>query len=382
MRKLRQGACGKLTERRSKEGEPENMRKMLMALGFGAAVTLAAGGATDAAQARDHLKIVGSSTVYPYAQAVAEEFAQKTGNRAPVLESTGTGGGMKIFCKGVGTQYPDITNASRAMKRSEWEMCVKNGVSDITEVMFGYDGLTVAHAHNAPEMDLSKVQLYLALAKEVPSEGKLVPNPYRSWNEIDPELPVQPIRVYGPPPTSGTRDAFVELVFHEVCSKGLLPFWKARKAEMADPKAFKKYVKERCSAMRTDGPFIESGENDNIIVQKLAADRDALGIFGYSFLFENEDNLKPVKINGVLPSLESIANGSYGISRPLFFYIKNAHRRFVPGMDDFITEFVSEEAMGEDGYLVERGLVPLPEEERQKVREAAMKGQRMTRFQQ
>ncbi len=353
-------------------------RKSLAVLGLaiGTAFTFVSG-----AQARDHLKIVGSSTVYPYAQAVAEEFAQKTGHRAPVLESTGTGGGMKIFCKGVGEQHPDITNASRAMKKSEWEMCAQNGVTDVTEVMFGYDGLTIAHALDAPDMDLSKVQLYLALAKEVPQEGRLVPNPYSMWRDIDPNLPEMPIRVYGPPPTSGTRDAFVELVFHEVCKKGLLPFWKAKKAELAaDPKAFKQYMKEHCSAMRTDGPFIESGENDNIIVQKLMADTEAMGIFGYSFLYENEDKLKPVKINGVDPSIETIADGTYGLSRPLFFYIKNPHRRFVPGMNEYIAEFVSEEAIGPDGYLVERGLVPLPEAERQKVREAALKGAPIERF--
>ncbi len=340
----------------------------------------AAFGLVPDAQARDHLKIVGSSTVYPYAQAVAEEFTQKTGHRAPVLESTGTGGGMKIFCKGVGEQHPDITNASRAMKQSEWEMCARNGVTDITEVMFGFDGLTVAQSLEAPDMDLSKVQLYMALAKEVPQEGRLVPNPYHQWRDINPNLPAMPIRVYGPPPTSGTRDAFVELVFHEVCKKGLLPFWKAKKVELADPKAFKQYVREHCSAVRTDGPFIESGENDNIIVQKLMADTQALGIFGYSFLFENEDKLKPVRINGVVPSIDTIADGTYGLSRPLFFYVKNPHRRFVPGMNEYIAEFVSEEAIGPDGYLVERGLVPLPEAERQKVREAALKGAPIERF--
>ncbi len=339
-----------------------------LGLAAGVALVMSPG----AAQARDHLKIVGSSTVYPYAQAVAEEFAQKTGHKAPVLEATGSGGGMKIFCKGIGEQHPDITNSSRAMKRSEWDDCNASGVSDITEVMFGYDGITIGQARAADDLDLTKVQVYLALAKEVPVNGALAPNPYRKWSDIDPALPDRPIRVYGPPPTSGTRDAFVELVFHKVCKQGMLPFWKARKAEMKDAAAFKDYLKAHCSAMRTDGPFIEAGENDNLIVQKLAADPQALGIFGYSFLYENEDRLKAVTIGGVAPSLESIAEEAYGISRPLYFYIKNAHRRFVAGMNEFIEEFVSEDAIGPEGYLVERGLVPLPEEEREKVRAAAI----------
>ncbi len=332
------------------------------------------------ALARDHLKIVGSSTVYPFAQAVAEEFAQKTGKKPPVLESTGSGGGMKLFCAGIGEKHPDITNASRAMKKSEWERCQKNGVKNITEVKVGYDGLSVAHSRKAVELDLTKQQLYLALAKEVPVNGKLVPNPYKTWKQIDPKLPDQPIRVYGPPPTSGTRDAFVELVFHKVCKKGMLPFWKAKKEEVKDKKAFKKLYKERCSAMRTDGPFIEAGENDNVIVQKLTADEQALGIFGYSFLYENEDKLKPVLISGVAPSLETIASGKYGISRPLFFYVKNAHRKFVPGMNEYIAEFVSEDAFGPDGYLAERGLVVLPDAEREKVRKAAINAEPMKRF--
>jgi phosphate transport system substrate-binding protein len=347
------------------------MRRVLLALAGLAATGLVVAMAP-AAEARDHIKIVGSSTVYPYAQAVAEEFAQKTGNKAPVLESTGTGGGMKIFCAGVGEKHPDITNASRRMKRTEWETCQKNGVKSITEVHIGFDGLSIAHSREAPDLDLTKTHLYLALAKQVPVDGRLVDNPYRKWSEIDPALPDMPIIVYGPPPTSGTRDAFVELVFHDVCKNGRLPFWKKKKEEMKDEKAFKAYYKANCSAMRTDGPFIEAGENDNLIVQKLRADEKALGIFGYSFLYENEDTLKPVTIGGVAPSIESIADGSYGISRPLYFYVKNAHRRFVPGLNDYVAEFVSEDAFGPDGYLVERGLVPLPDEEREKVRQNAV----------
>ena len=341
-------------------------------------VAVAAGIAAGQVMARDHIKIVGSSTVYPYAQAVSEEFANKTGKKAPVLESTGSGGGMKIFCKGVGDAHPDITNASRAMKQKEWELCNKNGVTKITEVNIGFDGLSVALSRKGTDFDVTKMQLYKALAKQVPVDGKLVDNPYKKWSDIDKALPNQEILVYGPPPTSGTRDAFVELVFHKSCKKAG-GYWAAQKKAM-DKKAFKKHYKAKCSAMRTDGQFVEAGENDNLIVQRLEADTKALGIFGYSFLFENQDKLKAVKIKGVSPSMETIADGSYGISRPLFFYIKNAHRNVTSGLNEYIAEFLSEGAMGEDGYLIERGLVALPEDALQKVRMDAEKGNGMTRF--
>ena len=332
------------------------------------------------ALARNQIKIAGSSTVYPYAQAVAEEFSERYRKKAPVLESTGTGGGMKIFCAGVGEAFIDITNASRAMKKSEWLLCNKNGVTAITEVLIGYDGLSLALAHDGADFDLTKTQLYLALAKKVPVDGKLVSNPYQRWNEIGKTLPDQPIRVYGPPPTSGTRDAFVELVLHTACKSAKKGFWHDKKQAMADKKEFKAYYKRHCTAMRTDGPFIEAGENDNLIVQRLGADSDALGIFGYSFLFENLDKLKAAKINGVSPDLQSIADGSYDVARPLFFYIKNAHRGVIDGLDEYIAEFVDDEAMGPDGYLSERGLVPLDDKKRKAVRDAAIKGTGMTRF--
>ncbi len=341
-------------------------------------IALAAGIVAGQAMARDHIKIVGSSTVYPYAQAVSEEFANKTGNKAPVLESTGSGGGMKIFCKGVGDAHPDITNASRAMKKNEWELCNKNGVTAITEVNIGFDGLSVALSRKGADFDVTKLQLYKALAKQVPVDGKLVDNPYKKWSDIDKALPDQAILVYGPPPTSGTRDAFVELVFHKTCKKAD-GFWAAQKKAL-DKKAFKKLYKASCSAMRTDGLFVEAGENDNLIVQRLEADPKALGIFGYSFLFENQDKLKAVKIKGVTPSMDTIADGSYGISRPLFFYIKNAHRNVTPGLNEYVAEFLSDNAMGEDGYLKERGLVTLPEDDLAKVRMDAEKGATMTRY--
>jgi len=329
------------------------------------------------ASARE-IKIVGSSTVFPYTQAVAEEFAKK-GGTAPTVESTGTGGGMKIFCQGIGEEHPDITGASRAMKKSEWELCSSNGVTDVTEVLLGYDGLSVANSRKGKKINVTKPQLYLALAAKVPVDGKLVANPNKKWSDIDPSLPDIPIIAYGPPPTSGTRDAFVELVFHHVCKKGELPFWKAKAEEMKDDKkGFKKLYKAECTAMRTDGPFIEAGENDNLIVQRLDADANAVGIFGYSFLFENQDKLQALSIAGVDPSMETIASGDYAISRPLFIYVKNPHRKVIKGMEDFIKEYVSDGAMGEGGYLSERGLVVLDADALKKSQEAALKGAPMT----
>lgn len=329
-----------------------------------AATALTAFAAAGPASARDQIKIVGSSTVFPYTQAVAEEFANKTGNPAPVVESTGTGGGMKIFCAGVGEDHPDLTGASRAQKSSEAELCKKNGVDNITEVLIGYDGLSVAVSRNGNAFDATKTELYKALAAKVPVDGKLVDNPYKTWSEINPNLPNIAITVYGPPPTSGTRDAFVELVMEEGCED--LEFFKANKD-----------AAKECGAMRQDGPFIEAGENDNLIVQRLEADPNAYGIFGYSFLFENQDKLQPVKVGGVAPSTETIADSSYGISRPLFFYIKNAHRDVIPGLKEFIEEYVSDEAMGPGGYLSDRGLVVLSDEKRKEVQDAALNGKNL-----
>ncbi|GLQ53191.1 substrate-binding domain-containing protein [Devosia nitrariae] len=325
-----------------------------------AAVALTALGANAAyAQSRDQIRIVGSSTVFPYTQAVSEQFSAMTGGTAPVVESTGTGGGMQIFCGGVGPDHPDITGASRAMKASEFELCQQNGVDSVTEVLIGYDGLSVAHSQQGPDLTLTKAQLFQALAAQVEVDGEIVDNPYTNWSEIDPSLPDAAITVFGPPPTSGTRDAFVELVMLEGCEE-----FEAIAALDEDA------MEETCSRMRQDGPFIEAGENDNLIVQRLNADANALGIFGYSFLYENSDTLKPVAIDGVEPSPETIADGSYGVSRPLFFYIKNAHRGVIPGLEEFVSEYVSEESFGEGGYLSERGLIPLPAEERDATREA------------
>lgn len=324
------------------------------------------------ALARDQIMIVGSSTVFPYTQAVSEEFAQ-TGGKAPVLESTGTGGGFKIFCAGVGAEHPDITGASRAIKDSEAADCKKNGVDNVTEVLIGFDGLSMAMARKAKPISLTKKQLYLALASQVPVDGKLAPNPYKKWSDIDKALPDMDITVYGPPPTSGTRDAWVELVMQTGCAETDL----GKKMKEGDKAAYEKFLKESCGPMRQDGPFIEAGENDNLIVQRLDADADAFGIFGYSFLFENQDKLQGATIDGVAPTVETIADSTYPVSRPLFFYVKNAHRAVIPGLNDFIKAYVSDEAIGPDGYLKERGLVPLPDDKRKQTQDNAIDGKAM-----
>ena len=304
------------------------------------------------AEARDQIRIVGSSTVFPFSTVVAEQFGKTTGFKTPVVESTGTGGGFKLFCAGIGVDHPDISNASRAIKPSEVEACAANGVTEITEVKIGYDGIVFANSKAARAYDLTVAQLWQALAKKVPVDGKLVANPYRTWSEIDPSLPDAAIEVFGPPPTSGTCDAFVELVmdvgcesFPEIESLGE----DARKAV--------------CQTMREDGAFIEAGENDNLIVQKLEANPAALGIFGFSFLDQNSDKVQGSAITGVTPTFEAIADGSYPVSRPLFFYVKNAHVGVIPGIEEFVAEFMSERASGEEGYLADKGLIPLPPEE-------------------
>ena len=332
-----------------------------------ATVALAAIAAATAAQARDQIKVVGSSTVFPYSQAVAEEFANKTGKPAPVVESLGTGGGFKAFCGGIGPDHADITGASRAIKDSEKELCAKNGVTDITEALIGYDGLSIAVSRkNEADWNLTEEQIFKALAAELPDgKGGFMANPNKKWSEIDASLPDAAIIVFGPPPTSGTRDAFVELAMHDGCNK--LEGMKDLKKSDGDK------WKEVCSRMRQDGPFIEAGENDNLIVQRLEADPNAVGIFGYSFLFENNDKLKGVKIDGVEPNFDTIADASYPIARPLFFYVKNAHRNVIPGMQEFLEEYVSEAALNAGGYLSERGLTPLSPEKAAEVRESVTK---------
>lgn len=322
-----------------------------------------------AAAARDEIRIVGSSTVFPYTQAVAEQFANNTGAPSPIVESTGTGGGMKIFCGGIGEQHPDVTGASRAMKASEYELCQKNGVTEISEALIGFDGLSLAISRtNDFAWDLTLGEIYLALGAQVPVDGEWADNPYTTWDQINPDLPAVEILAYGPPPTSGTRDAFVELAMHAGCEE--LDFVKNGGFD-GD------WVKENCSRMRTDGPFVEAGENDNLIVQRLDADSNAMGIFGYSFLYENLDNLKGVMIDGVDPSIETIADKSYPVSRPLYFYVKTAHRGVIPNLNEFIEEYMSEDALEAGGYLSDRGLVALSDDRRAALQDAVLNGKSM-----
>jgi len=314
---------------------------------------------TVGAAARDTISIVGSSTVYPFATVVAEQFGKSTGFPTPKVESTGSGGGLKLFCSGVGVEHPDITNASRRIKASELEKCQSNGV-DVVEVKVGYDGIVLANAKGAMQYSLSREDVYLALAKDVPMDGKLVPNPYITWSEVNSDLPDTKIEVLGPPPTSGTRDAFVELVMEEACES-----FETVEALEGDAKD------SACQAMREDGGFIEAGENDNLIVKKLEANEDALGIFGFSFLDQNRNIVQASSIDGVNPTFDTIADGSYPVSRPLFFYVKKNHVGTIPGIAEYVAEFTSDDAWGDLGYLSDRGLIPLPEGERQQVADTA-----------
>ena len=316
------------------------------------------------ASARDQIKIVGSSTVYPYATVVAEKFGKGGKFKTPVIESTGTGGGMKLFCAGVGTQHPDITNASRSIKTSEVELCTKNGVKDIIEIVVGNDGITFAHALKAKEINFTKEQLWRALASEVEVNGKLVKNPYKKWSDIDKSFPNYDIKVMVPPPTSGTRDAWNALVMNKGCTTSAKSLFDARKE--------KSHEKE-CETLREDGLAIEAGENDTLIVNKLAADPEMFGLFGYSYLLANKDKIKASGIEGKKPSLESIQNYSYPIARPLFFYVKKAHIGVVPGIKEFLNEFTSAKAMGDKGYLGDIGLVALSKEKYTATRNAATK---------
>ena len=327
-----------------------------------AAVTLVA--FSGAAVARDQIRIVGSSTVYPFTTAVAEQFG-KAGGKTPIVESTGTGGGMKIFCEGVGVDKADATNASRRIKKSEFELCAKNGVTDIIELKVGIDGLTIAHAKGGKPVALTRKQVFQALAEQVPDkDGKLVANPYQKWSEIDPSLPDIKIEVLGPPPTSGTRDSFHELFME----KGAEGFDSLKELKKSDSKAFDAVWK----SIRKDGNYVEAGENDNVIVQKLEGNKNAFGIFGFSFLEENASKIAGVTIESVEPTYENISAGKYKGARDLFVYVKKQHVGVVTGLDKFVAEYVSDKAMGEDGYLTTKGLVALPKAEAEKVRAAAL----------
>ncbi len=333
------------------------MKKLLLAAALAATIIPQVQAAN-----RDYIQIVGSSTVYPFATVVAEQFGRSTKYKTPKVESTGSGGGLKLFCNGVGMKHPDITNSSRAIKPSEIERCAKNGVTDIVEVKIGYDGIVLANARSARPFQLTLKDVYLALAKEVPnpngSEG-FIRNPYVKWSDIRSNLPKTRIEVLGPPPTSGTRDAFVELAMEG----GAKSFeWVA-----ALKKANKSAFKSKAHTLREDGHYIEAGENDNLIVQKLEANPSAIGIFGFSFLDQNADVIKGAQVDGVFPEFDSISDGSYPVSRSLYFYVKKAHMPYVKGLKNFLVEFVSEGAMGEDGYLADRGLIPMPADEYQEI---------------
>lgn len=317
--------------------------------------------AVPAFAARDYIEIVGSSTVYPFATVVAEQFGKTTGSKTPKIESTGSGGGFKLFCGGVGVEHPDITNASRAIKSSELKTCAENGVTDIIEVKIGYDGIVIANSKEVAPMNLTRQELFLALAKQVPDPkdpGKLVENPYKTWKQINAGLPDNTIEVLGPPPTSGTRDAFVELVMEEAAES----FEVIKALKKSDKKAFKTVA----HTVREDGAYVEAGENDNLIVQKLQANPKALGIFGFSFLDQNADVIQGSIVEGTAPTFEAIADGSYPVSRPLFFYVKKAHVDVIPGMKGYLSEFTSEKAWGNEGYLADKGMIPMPDDERKK----------------
>lgn len=340
------------------------------------------------AAARDTISIVGSSTVYPFATVVAERFGKATDFKAPKVESTGSGGGLKLFCKGVGVATPDITNASRRIKSSEFEQCQQNGVKEIVEVLIGYDGIVLANAKGEAPMQLSRKDIYMALAKLVPGpDGKLIVNPNKTWKDVNSALPAAKIEVLGPPPTSGTRDAFAELALEGgareiddiaklrkmgvdqqdeikamVAKLGIEGAWEAALNKKGAEAKGKDVVKIIGRSVREDGAYIEAGENDNLIVNKLVANPNALGIFGFSFLDQNSDKVQGSVIDGKAPTFEAIAGGDYEVSRPLYFYVKKAHIGTVPGIEEYLNTFVSEDVIGEDGYLIDKGLIPLGED--------------------
>ncbi|MFQ3244662.1 MAG: phosphate transport system substrate-binding protein [Arenicella sp.] len=360
------------------------MKKLLISLAVVASTTNIV-----TASARDSISIVGSSTVYPFATVVAERFGKSTDFKAPKVESTGSGGGLKLFCKGVGVATADITNASRRIKSSEFEQCQKNGVTDIIEVLIGYDGIVLANAKGTAPMNLSRKDIYLALAKLVPGpDGKLIENPNKTWKDVNPTLPAKKIEVLGPPPTSGTRDAFAELALEGgarsipdiaalrgmgadqadeiqalVKKLGIEAAWNTSVKNKGASAKGKDVVKIIGRSVREDGAYIEAGENDNLIVNKLVANPNALGIFGFSFLDQNSDKVQGSVIDGNEPSFDAIASGTYKVSRPLYFYVKKAHIGTVPGIQEFLNTFISEDTIGPDGYLVDKGLIPLGDEQ-------------------
>ena len=318
--------------------------------------------------ARDAIHSVGSSTVFPFVAAAAEQFGRRGAFRTPIVESTGTGGGLKMFCSGVGLNTPDMANASRQIKPSEVADCKAHGVKQIIELKLGYDGIVFVTSVKGEDFGFTRDVIFKALAREVPSKGALILNPYTQWNEIDPSLPAIPIRVYGPPPTSGTRDAFVELVMLEACKA--IPAYASTYANEDERK-------QKCQQLREDGVYIEAGENDNLLVQKLSNDDVAVAILGYSFLEQNASLVKPHSVDGVMPGFDAIVDGRYRVARSLFTYIKKDHEAKVPGLAAFAAELTSDAAVGADGYLIMKGLLPLPKVEHESVKTIAREMQPM-----
>jgi phosphate transport system substrate-binding protein len=340
-------------------------RKSLVST-LAASIVCALGTNAQAQSARDSINIVGSSTVYPFTTTVAEQFGRAGKFKTPKVESTGTGGGIKLFCNGVGPQYPDIANASRRIKPAELATCSKNGVKDVVEIKVGYDGIVLAQSKAGASLNLTRKDVYLALAKTVPDPANpsaLIANPYTTWKDVNKSLPAVKIEVLGPPPTSGTRDSFAELYMEAGCRTFA---WLNGLRDQDEPR-----FKRACDSIREDGSYIEAGENDNLIVQKLGANKDAVGVFGYNFLEENLDKLKGAVVDGVSPSYDTVASGKYPASRPLFIYVKKQHVNVIPGIAEFIAEYVSDKALGEEGYLADKGLIPPLKNEIAKIRDDA-----------
>ena len=340
------------------------MTRNILVSSLAAGIVCAMSVNAQAQSARDSINIVGSSTVYPFTTTVAEQFGRGGKFKTPKVESTGTGGGIKLFCSGVGPQYPDIANASRRMNANEFATCQKNGVKDVVEVKVGYDGIVLAQSKAGAALAPTRKDVYLALAKNVPDPANpmnLIPNPYITWKDINKSLPAVKIEVLGPPPTSGTRDSFVELYMEAGCRTFA---WLNGLRAQDEPR-----FKRACDTLREDGAYVEAGENDNLIVQKLTANKDAVGIFGYSFLEENLDRLKGAMVDGVSPTYETVSSGKYPASRPLFIYVKKQHVNVIPGIAEFVAEYVSDKALGEEGYLADKGLVPPLESEIGRIRD-------------
>jgi len=351
---------------RASQPEAKKVTRKSVISSLAAAVICAVSANAHAQAARDSISIVGSSTVYPFTTTVAEQFGRAGKFKTPKVESTGTGGGLKLFCNGVGPQFPDIANASRRIRPAELQTCAQNGVKDVVEIKVGYDGIVMAENKTGASLVVSRKDVYLALAKNVPDPANpstLIPNPNQTWRDVNKSLPATKIEVLGPPPTSGTRDSFAELYMEAGCRTFA---WLDALRSQDEPR-----FKRACDTMREDGGYIEAGENDNLIVQKLSANPTAVGIFGYSFLEENLDKLKGAVVDGVSPTFETVASGKYPASRPLFIYVKKAHIGVIPGINEFIAEYTSEKALGEEGYLAEKGLIPPTKSEIGKIREDA-----------